>query len=255
MDTWGMLPKAQDNPQTIDEAIAAAFAAHEADTNAHIEEGESLYEHKHSEIIDHLAFSVVRDKINFDRYSVDTPTTGLLPAFNTGGYSDEGFDLRVIYPNDSGTFESGFYCTMGTLLGYFPVMKQSPVWQTSLFAETWNDVEFRIGMWRTGPERGVGFLFLEGDCYVFWQGADGVEDTEFIASLSNEDQYTLNMRYDYPTETMRYYINGALVHTQEVTFDEFNIPFYRCLYTYNGVYGGFIGLSSFHFDCDSTIIP
>lgn len=66
-DIWGLLPKAQDNPQTIDQAIAAAIADHEADTSAHVDVGESLYSHKASEVIDHLAESIVTDKLqNFN---------------------------------------------------------------------------------------------------------------------------------------------------------------------------------------------
>jgi len=61
--TWGQLKKAQDDNQTIDEAIAAAIAAHETDPDAHTGAGESLETHKSQEVIDHLAGSVVTDKI------------------------------------------------------------------------------------------------------------------------------------------------------------------------------------------------
>jgi len=59
---WGNLEKAQDDDQTIDEAIAAAIAAHEADSDAHTESGESLETHKGQEVIDHPALSLVADK-------------------------------------------------------------------------------------------------------------------------------------------------------------------------------------------------
>jgi hypothetical protein len=64
MDTWGMLPKSQINPSTVDEEIAALVAVHEADPDAHLEVGESLQSHKASEIIDHIAKSIVEDKID-----------------------------------------------------------------------------------------------------------------------------------------------------------------------------------------------
>ncbi len=59
---WGMIYKALDNNQTIDEAIAAAIAEHEADEAAHLGVGESLQSHKASAIIDHEALSIVQDK-------------------------------------------------------------------------------------------------------------------------------------------------------------------------------------------------
>jgi hypothetical protein len=62
-DVWGLLPKAQDDPTTIDEAIAAAVVAHNADAAAHLVSGGSLNEHKSDSVIDHPAGSVVQDKI------------------------------------------------------------------------------------------------------------------------------------------------------------------------------------------------
>jgi len=60
---WGVLEKSQVDSETIEEAVARLIQAHEDDTNAHVEVGESLYSHKAAEIIDHLVASVVADKI------------------------------------------------------------------------------------------------------------------------------------------------------------------------------------------------
>ena len=64
IDIWGDKPKSQIDATTIDEEIAALIQAHEDDENAHLETGESLQSHKASEIIDHLAKSIVEDKID-----------------------------------------------------------------------------------------------------------------------------------------------------------------------------------------------
>lgn len=61
---WGSLPKDQENPQTINEAITEAIASHESDPTAHLGVGESLEQHKTNEIIDHPALSVVPDKFS-----------------------------------------------------------------------------------------------------------------------------------------------------------------------------------------------
>ncbi len=60
---WGNLGEAQDNPQTIDEAIAAAILVHEADSEAHTGTGESLETHKTQSVLDHPPASVVIDKL------------------------------------------------------------------------------------------------------------------------------------------------------------------------------------------------
>jgi len=60
---WGNLPKAQDDNETIEEAIARLIDEHNEDETSHLGSGQSLQSHKASEIIDHLADSVVEDKI------------------------------------------------------------------------------------------------------------------------------------------------------------------------------------------------
>ena len=60
---WGMLSKSQEDPETIEEAIARLITAHNADEESHLDTGQSLQSHKASAIIDHLALSIVEDKI------------------------------------------------------------------------------------------------------------------------------------------------------------------------------------------------
>jgi len=60
---WYLLPKSQVDNETIEEAIARLIAEHEADEESHLGTGESLQSHKAAEIIDHLASSIVEDKL------------------------------------------------------------------------------------------------------------------------------------------------------------------------------------------------
>ena len=69
--TWGMLEKSQEDNETIEEAIARLITAHLADSNAHLGAGESLTSHRASEIIDHLALSIVEDKIAERNVTID----------------------------------------------------------------------------------------------------------------------------------------------------------------------------------------
>lgn len=59
---WGQLQKAQDDPETIEEAIARMISEHEEDPEAHLGEGESLSAHKHETVIDHPPASILPDK-------------------------------------------------------------------------------------------------------------------------------------------------------------------------------------------------
>lgn len=60
---WGTLNRALNDPTLIDEAIGQAVAAHNDDPDAHLGDEQSLQSHRAAEIIDHLAESVVNDKI------------------------------------------------------------------------------------------------------------------------------------------------------------------------------------------------
>ena len=67
---WGLLPKAQTNPATVDDDISNAIAAHNTDPNAHTATGQSLDVHRVNAIIDHPAGSIPVDKItNLSSYN------------------------------------------------------------------------------------------------------------------------------------------------------------------------------------------
>ena len=67
-DVWGNLAKAQDEAETIEEAIVRLIGIHEAEPTSHTGDGEAIDVHRKNEIIDHPAQSVVLDKIPFTQY-------------------------------------------------------------------------------------------------------------------------------------------------------------------------------------------
>lgn len=60
---WGNLARANNDLTRIDEAIGSAIVAHNDDPDAHLGDDQALQSHRAAEIIDHLAESVVNDKI------------------------------------------------------------------------------------------------------------------------------------------------------------------------------------------------
>lgn len=62
-EIWGNLGKTLLDPKLIDEAIAEYIANHNNDPDAHLEDGQMMQSHRASAIIDHLAESVVNDKL------------------------------------------------------------------------------------------------------------------------------------------------------------------------------------------------
>lgn len=70
-DIWGLMPKSQDDPETIEEAITRIVTAHNDDYTAHIGTGQALDVHRQSDVIDHLAISIVADKIKNGELSLE----------------------------------------------------------------------------------------------------------------------------------------------------------------------------------------
>lgn len=60
---WGLLARSTEDATTIDEAISDAIDVHNEDPDAHGLADQALEVHRVSEVIDHLAESVVNDKI------------------------------------------------------------------------------------------------------------------------------------------------------------------------------------------------
>jgi hypothetical protein len=74
-ENWGDLQKSQVDPHTIDEEIDDKIQAHDDDPDAHLDVSQSLQSHKASEIIDHLAASIIEDKIGTGEISSRCITT------------------------------------------------------------------------------------------------------------------------------------------------------------------------------------
>lgn len=103
---WGMLEKAQDDDETIEQAIARLILEHEQDEESHLGVGESLQSHKAAVIIDHLAASIIQDKIKdgeitnvkiVDELTGKTLTGGLIRTAASGERVEiEGGSVRKI---------------------------------------------------------------------------------------------------------------------------------------------------------------
>lgn len=63
VQVWGQMQKGQGDSELIEGAISRMLQVHDDDPDAHLETGQALQSHKASEIIDHLAESIVNDKL------------------------------------------------------------------------------------------------------------------------------------------------------------------------------------------------
>lgn len=104
IETWGLMPKSQIDNETIEEAIHRIVAEHEHDPTSHMGENEAIEAHRKSEIIDHLAGSVLSDKFSNQDFNIDFTFQSLDGLGTSGGADTDAMRARLYV-------ESGVYNT------------------------------------------------------------------------------------------------------------------------------------------------
>lgn len=219
---WGLLPKAQDNPQTINEAIAAAIADHEADPEAHLGEGESLEMHRANEMIDHPAGSVAVDKFAGARF--------ITTCF-------ESLDAWQQFISGTGTIESQLGsanlrtgATSGGKAALWVVpdgfiglnMAKAFFWRTTLKFSVNTAVTSYFGLGYLVDEEdfnGFGFRNVDGVLHA-WMGDFTNLATISIAGIDLSLPHTYEIRYTPDPQVVEYWIDGVMV----ASFDSGNFP-------------------------------
>lgn len=220
---WSTLPRATDDNETIEEAIARLIADHEADPEAHLGEGESLSEHKASEVIDHLASSIVTDKYNRSEsltrspiYTLDNWSTLGTSSFAVWGrvFTSPSTSPRFGYWYTSYFFGDLPYTTSdfsvrvsGSLLG-----NSSTRWsEWGLFSDTDYFTDYSLG------SSGYTFYKLNGSLYAV-SDIDGDRTETFIATLSDSaPDYLMSIEYDHFDGIVRWYYNDTEVYSEAIS--------------------------------------
>jgi len=98
IEVWGQLPKAQDDAQTIQEAIDASILAHEEDPASHLGTGKSLENHKTNGTIDHPASSIVPDKFSNNQPTYQEFFAGSSSHYTEGNVLQSGGGMISFIP-------------------------------------------------------------------------------------------------------------------------------------------------------------
>ncbi len=213
LDIWGDKPKSQIDAITIDEEIAALIQAHEDDEDAHLEMGESLQSHKASEIIDHLAYSVLRDKLAFDRFTIDTVFESIDAWSTSGNVYIAGINALAVATAASLNAEAYAYIGVTDITDTQSYYSQSPEMQVRVRFGSVSNITAYIGILDESVPAGFGFKLVNNTLYAIYTDDDDAEVTESLATVSAYTVYTLWCRYDYATKTHYWYINDVEVHS------------------------------------------
>lgn len=238
-ETWGNIPKAQDDNQKINEAIDEAIDNHLADPNAHIETGEVVDNHKSASVIDHPAGSVVNDKVppgELNQSKLSATELQVYTAFESlDGWqkSASGITnslLSALFQTSSSintqrkmTAEPG---GIGTINSY----SDDTFFQTAIKLSSSADVlvYFMTGGFEDDDtDSGFGFKIEDGVLEAIVVKSVISVRTEFTTVISGITLSDLNVYkafFDVSEGKIYFYVNGVLKHTESTDLPTASTP-------------------------------
>lgn len=211
---WGELPKAQDNNQTISQAINAAIAAHEADPQAHLGTGESLETHRANDVIDHPAGSVLADKITTTEWQLNTIFESLDAWSTIGTVSNSDLTGAQLYVEYGDVDTSRIYSNPQIVTNFFDkdVFILTQYW--AKFDLSTSDFNAWMGMltnYTSGTE-GFGFQIRDGALYAHVRGGSTTTD-ELLTGFDLGVAHIYRAQYSPQEENVVFYIDGEAIAT------------------------------------------
>lgn len=216
-EIWGLLPKSTTSAETIDESVSAAIAAHEADEEAHLGAGESLLSHKAEAIIDHVAGSILGDKLSMTEYQAKIVFEALDKWTVTGNVQNDVWPGVVLWSDYSPANPAKLVSKDSSVPDYVDWSKGMTFQVVASVAETVNK---RVYMGHgvlsgTDMHDGFGFEIVNGTLYGYLD-ADGTIDTVVLAGVDLYVTHCYRAQWD-PAEKMCYYfIDGVQAGSLEV---------------------------------------
>lgn len=219
-DTWGLLPKNQEDNEKIEEAISRLIAEHEADPEAHTGENESLEAHRASEILDHLKNSVVDDKIRIDRFSIKTnfeSITGL--SCSAGVFSYIGYlELATTSSLNNNQYA---YLPSDDHFEFAPDLVKNPIFESVSAVSSNGDYIAYLGIGEPG-DSGVGFKIVNGVLSAYWIDDEIDENLIEIASIDPEDQLHKYRVEVYDGESVLWFVDNVQKAQLDLTTNTLN---------------------------------
>ena len=232
METWGQVPKEQNDSQLISEAITAAIVDHEADPEAHQGDGESLQNHKSDEVIDHPAESIVEDK--YEPFSIpisilDMSKLIVQPQIESTDYwtkyavgEDNSSAGIGSYALDIGPTNNNYiYLNMMCPISYINFGAKNPLVEMSMkfTTTTAQTIFFGCGNSNTASNF-FGFKVINSTLYAYWCNGSTTE-THSIGSITSNTIHKYRAAMTSGTK-IDFYIDNVLVYTGTVNLPSAN---------------------------------
>ena len=208
IETWGQMPRAGDDPETITEYVTRKIADHNENNQAHLGEGESIDEHRKEAVIDHPEGSILADKLT-NTEQVVQDTFNNLSRWTTSGAvgtpSFSGVFLAVDSDMQQALIHSG-----SPFIGSINYHKEYVLQFTLGFAYRGQACEGIFGFGRVFSNdflSGFGYELDNTQVRGYWYTSAGLEHTSWY-SFSQGDRATLRAHYIPSDDTVLFFANG-----------------------------------------------
>ena len=219
--TWGWLSKSQLDPTTVDQAIALAIAAHESDPTAHLGAGESIEMHRNSEVIDHLAYSIVTDKVKdgqllLEHFSQNRMFQNISPAdlifdnAGSGSFGNSVYSQTVTGPN----INQWYWSSSGNddMYGLTGARDLSPRFRMRVIFNDPSAVTGYFGIGDFGGDSALGFKIYNDSLHAVWWDSNPAEHLMQIVGID------LSVAHNYEVVLVKgvsitWSIDGNIVYT------------------------------------------
>ena len=207
---WGQLNKDFDNPQKIEQRIAEMIEAHESDPEAHLGVGESLETHRANEVIDHLAFSVLDDKLALDENKIEVLFNSLSGITKTGGVEQDGINTIFLYSQNSSSPQN-LFASVGEMTKMSELsFSRFPRFMTSLMVTQTTQQTGYILAGETDEGNGFGFKIENGELLGLFFNKNNQEQKIKLLDLVAWTNYKVEARADYTNGKIDFFVDNVL---------------------------------------------
>lgn len=233
-EVWGNLNKSQSDSEYIETAISRLISAHESDPDAHLGEGDSLQSHKASEIIDHIAGSVVADKIGNAEFVASSVFSVADGWIQIGGTFTRAFPSLTI--EDGSTLHQCWKLYSEGAFQFSELsMENDVMFQTVLRLTDADHVNFTFGLCYKSAYNvfdGVGFDSTDGSLSARLKAGSN----NFTIAISGVDMslvHCYRIQIDSALQKIYFFVDGEIKATITPTDVSFGIDMYIGFYNYN----------------------
>lgn len=218
---WGLLQKAQDNNETIEEAIVRLIDAHLADASAHAETGQSLDVHKAQDVLDHKALSIVPDKFSTSEVYRQTLFESLDTWEKDGSWIAQMSNLwAVVFGDDAGDksiYQEGIHFTINDVA--YTVLNNQ--WQTDFLYTAFYDIAdfvFGIGVADSydPSTESLAFKIESGELFTGYGNGTSVS-WESYGAINQNQRYSVRVNTNKAEQEAYFYLDDVLIRTVDIT--------------------------------------